>query len=94
MPATGNGLGKLLAKHFDEQGLFKKTTLAAFVPLLDAFKAFKAVRVSSTVVGRLELLLQETQLEDLAREVPPPTVKLKARLYPYQFELTVTPPHR
>jgi hypothetical protein len=85
-PAAGNGLGKLLAKHFDEQGLFKKATLAAFVPLLDEFKAFKAVRVSSTVVGRLELSMQETQLEDLAREVPPPTVKLKARLYPYQMD--------
>jgi hypothetical protein len=66
-----NGLGKLLATHFDEKGLFKKNTLAAFVPLLDEFKSFKAVRVSATVMGRLELL-QEKQLEELAREVPPP----------------------
>jgi len=83
---TDNGPGKLLAKHFDEQGLFTKTTLAAFVPLLDELKAFKAVRVSSTVMSRLELLLQEKQLEDLAREITPPPVKLKARLYPYQVE--------
>ena len=60
--------------------------LAAFVPLLDELKAFKAVRVSSAVMGRLELLLQEQQLEDLAREIPPPRVKLKARLYPYQMD--------
>jgi hypothetical protein len=82
----GNGLGKLLGKHFDEQGLFRKDTLAAFVPLLDELKAFKAVRVSSTVLGRLELQLQENQLEDLARELQPPPTGLKARLYPYQTE--------
>ena len=84
--ASDNGLGQLLAKHFDEQGLFKKNTLAAFVPLLDEFKAFKAVRVGSTVMGRLELLLQDQQLEDLAREIPSPPVELKARLYPYQAD--------
>jgi hypothetical protein len=84
--AGGNGLGRLLAKHFDEQGLFQRATLAAFLPLLDELKAFKSVRVSSTVMERLDLLLQEKQLEDLAHEIPPPPVNLKVRLYPYQTE--------
>jgi SNF2 family DNA or RNA helicase len=81
-----NGLGSMLAAHFDEQGSFKKAGVEAFEPLLDKLKAFKAVRVGSTVLNRLELLLQEKQLEDLARETPPPPVKLRAQLYPYQKE--------
>jgi hypothetical protein len=82
----GNGLGKILATHFDEQGFFKKEKIEALVPLLDELKAFKAVRVGSAVLGRLESLLQEKQLADLARSVSHPPLKLKARLYPYQEE--------
>jgi superfamily II DNA or RNA helicase len=82
----GNGIGKALKAHFDEQGFFKKKNLENLVPLLDELKAFKAVRVGATVMGRLDLLLQEKQLEDLARDITPPPIKLKANLYPYQKE--------
>ena len=82
----GNGLGKILASHFDKQGFFRKESIEALVPLLDELKAFKAVRVGPAVLSRLESLLQEKQLADLARSVPHPAVKLKARLYPYQEE--------
>jgi SNF2 family DNA or RNA helicase len=37
-------------------------------------------------LDRLEPLLQEKQLADLARSVPHPALKLKTRLYPYQEE--------
>jgi superfamily II DNA or RNA helicase len=85
-PADGNGLGKILAAHFDKKGFFKKENVEAFVPLLDELKAFKAVRVGSAVFNRLELLLQEQQLAELAQSVSHPAVQLKARLYPYQKE--------
>jgi superfamily II DNA or RNA helicase len=85
-PMDGNGLGKILASHFDKQGFFRKESIEALVPLIDELKAFKAVRVGSAVLSRLESLLQEKQLADLARSVPHPAVKLKAQLYPYQEE--------
>ena len=53
----GNGLGGILAANFDEQGFFRKEKIEALVPLLDELKAFKAVRVGSAVLGRLEALL-------------------------------------
>ena len=82
----GNGLGKILAAHFDKQGFFRKERVEDLMPLLDELKAFKAVRVGSTVFGRLDLLLQEKQLADLAQSVSHPAIKLKTRLYPYQKE--------
>ena len=82
---AGNGLGKILGAHFDKQGFFRKEGIEALVPLLDELKAFKAVRVGSAVLSRLESLLQEKQLADLTRSVPHP-FKLKTRLYPYQEE--------
>ncbi|MFO7709071.1 MAG: SNF2-related protein, partial [Desulfobacterales bacterium] len=82
----GNGLGEILAANFDQQGFFKKEKIDALVPLLDELKAFKAVRVGSAVLDRLEPLLQEKQLAELARSVPHPALKLKTRLYPYQEE--------
>ena len=83
---NGNGLGNILNTHFDERGFFKKESLADLLPLVDELKAFKAVRVGETVMDRLELLLQEKQLEDLSREISPPPINLKAKLYPYQKE--------
>jgi hypothetical protein len=86
LEGSDNGLGSLLKEHFDEKGLFKKADIEAFLPLLDKLKEFKAVRVGKSAMDRLELLLQEKQMEKLSREILPPPIRLKAQLYPYQKE--------
>jgi hypothetical protein len=83
---NASGLEKMLKAHFDEEGFYKKKSLADMLPLLDELKGYKAVRVGSAVVDRLELLLQDKQLESLSHKISPPPIRLKAQLYPYQKE--------
>lgn len=74
----------VLTKHFDSEGLFIGNDLADFMPLLSSLDKNKRVRVQKFVLQRLEEVLLEKEMINLAKTAQIPQAVIKADLYPYQ----------
>ncbi len=80
------GLQSALSACFDEQGQFVAGGLDKLLPLLDHVRDHKQVRIQNEVFNRLDMFLQERQLQHLAATESWPDIPLRASLYPYQVE--------
>ncbi|MFP4531952.1 MAG: DEAD/DEAH box helicase [Desulfobacterales bacterium] len=79
-------LRQVIEDNFDPDGLFQKSDLGEFTPLLDLPDQFKRVRIAGTVYKKLETYWAERQLAELSRQTEPDFSVIKTRLYPYQEE--------
>ncbi len=75
---------KLLDSYFDEKGLFREVSPAAFVAFASRLQGHKKVYIQEPVFERINDLSIVHQLSEMAAGTKLPSPKLRATLYPYQ----------
>ena len=77
-------LNGMLSKYFNPDGRFCGADLSDLMPLISSLNGNKRIRVQEAVLERLDTLLQEKQMAELAQNMNPPDISLNCNLYPYQ----------
>ena len=79
-------LRESLSECFDEQGQFIPEDLSRFFPHTSQLRDNKLVRIQEPVLGHLDHILEEQQLQEIQADGFPSTDMIKTKLYPYQEE--------
>ncbi|MGD8701263.1 MAG: DEAD/DEAH box helicase [Desulfosarcina sp.] len=75
-----------IADYFSPEGAFVKKRLVELLPLVEAMKGEKRVRIREAVLDRLGDHLMNQQLLQMSAEADIPEPDLTTQLYPYQLE--------
>ena len=81
-----NDILPYFSKYFDQKGIFIRDKITDLYPLLAKVTGDKRIKLSESLIAKLEDIMFDNELDKLAINKLPSLSFIKANLYPYQKE--------